>query len=192
MRSHTLDIEELRQRLAQRAADAAFTSAEAAIYTGRSIRTLKRAIDAGVGPKREKNPDVSGLAATNRHTRYRKSDLDAWRESLVSFATDFRSFNDLVADAPWVMDGDRVVGHLLDLDSIEALLEALRDEAVQFLRLEEALALRWQNVELRKRYQAVLSDICFQAIATTKAAIERDAIEDTIGQTPSGDERQRP
>ena len=76
-------LEETRGRLAQRPPDAAFTAAEAALYTGRSIRTLKRAIDAGVGPRREKNPDVTGKRATNRHTRYRKADLDAWRESLI-------------------------------------------------------------------------------------------------------------
>lgn len=51
--------------------DSEMTASEAAIYTGRSTRTLKRAIDAGVGPRREKNPDISGLGATNRHTRYR-------------------------------------------------------------------------------------------------------------------------
>lgn len=54
------DLEQVRNRLAQRQPDAPFTAAEAAIYTGRSTRTLKRAIDAGVGPRQRRTPTSQG------------------------------------------------------------------------------------------------------------------------------------
>lgn len=171
-------LEEIRALLAQRSPDAAFTSAEAAIYTGRSTRTLKRAIDAGVGPKREKNPDVSGLGATNRHTRYRKADLDAWRESLVAFATTFREFDDLAADAPWVVEGVRITGHLLDLENVEAVLQALQQDALLFLRLDEALRGVWLSADHRRPYQDSFKAICLATIQTAEAADQRDAMED--------------
>lgn len=170
-------LEEVRARLAQRPPDAAFTAAEAAIYTGRSTRTLKRAIDAGVGPRREKNPDVTGLGATNRHTRYRKADLDAWRSSLVAFAVDFRSFDDLASDAPWVVDGERILGHLLNLDGIEAVLDALGAEAIIFLRLDEALRWLWASSELRLSYQEAFASIARRTMQELEDAAQRDALD---------------
>ncbi|MDH5824194.1 helix-turn-helix domain-containing protein [Luteimonas sp. RD2P54] len=175
-------MDEVRVRLAQRPPDTAFTASEAAIYTGRSTRTLKRAIDAGVGPKREKNPDISGLGATNRHTRYRKADLDAWRESLVAFATEFRSFSDLALDAPWVMEDSRLVGHLMDLGSAEAVLDTLDADAVVFLRLDEALLRAWSSVDLRRGYQEVFEAICGEIVQTTAAALQRDIMEHDTGE----------
>ena len=175
------DLDEVRARLAQRPSDAAFTAAEAAIYTGRSTRTLKRAIDAGVGPKREKNPDVTGLGATNRHTRYRKADLDAWRESLVAFAIDFRGFDDLATDAPWVVDGERILGHLLDLDDIEAVLDALGAETIVFLRLDEALRQVWASSELRLNYQEAFASIARGTMQELEDAAQRDALDADTG-----------
>lgn len=175
------DLEEARARLAQRPPDAAFTAAEAAIYTGRSTRTLKRAIDAGVGPRREKNPGISGLGATNRHTRYRKVDLDAWRESLVAFATDFRGFDDLAADAPWVVEGERIVGHLLDLADIQAVLEALVADVVEFLRLDEALRRSWMSLEVRRAYQEAFETACRDAMREVGDAGQRAALEQETG-----------
>lgn len=177
----TDDLEQVRTRLAQRPPDAAFTAAEAAIYTGRSTRTLKRAIDAGVGPRREKNPDISGLGATNRHTSYRKADLDAWRESLVAFATGFTDFDDLAADAPWVVEGGKVVGHLLDLADIEAVLQALGADAVVFLRLDEALQRAWLAAGTRKAYQEAFEVICQEAIRAAADAGQTDAMEEATG-----------
>lgn len=174
-------LEEARARLAQRSPDAAFTAAEAAIYTGRSTRTLKRAIDAGVGPRREKNPDVSGLGATNRHTRYRKADLDAWRESLVAFATAFRDFDALAMDAPWVVEGDRIVGHLLDLEGIGALLQALEVDAIVFLRLDEALGREWGSSQARQRYLEMFRAICRTAIKAAEASAQTEEIEISTG-----------
>lgn len=170
-------LEEVRARLAQRPPDAAFTAAEAAIYTGRSTRTLKRAIDAGVGPRREKNPDVSGLGATNRHTRYRKADLDAWRESLVAFATSFRDFGDLTLDAPWRLKGDRLFGHLLDTADAEAVLQLLSDDAVIFLRIDEALQCDWASPEQRMPYQALFEALCLDAVRKAQAVGEQRAME---------------
>ncbi|SDW84826.1 helix-turn-helix transcriptional regulator [Lysobacter enzymogenes] len=175
------DLDRIRARLALLPSDTAFTSAEAAIYTGRSTRTLKRAIDAGVGPKREKNPDVSGRGATNRHTRYRKADLDAWRESLVSFATDFRSFDDLTADAPWMLVGEQLTGHLLDLESVEAILEAMAANTVIFLRLEEALQQSWASDDLRRPYQNAFEAVCREAVRAAADAAQRDALEAETG-----------
>lgn len=175
------ELEQVRARLAQRPPDAAFTAAEAAIYTGRSTRTLKRAIDAGVGPKREKNPDVTGLGATNRHTRYRKAHLDAWRESLVAFATTFREFDDLAADAPWVIGGDKITGHLLDLSDVEAVLQVLGADAVIFLRLDEALARAWAETGMRGGYQEAFERVCRQAMRAAADAAQRDAMEQDTG-----------
>ena len=175
-------LEEVRARLSKRAPDAVMTAAEAAIYTGRSIRTLKRAIDAGVGPRREKNPDVSGRGATNRHTRYRKSDLDAWREGLIAFAVDFRDFDDLAMEAPWVADGDRLARHLLDLDGIDAVLEALAAEVVTFLRLDEALTWSWVSGYCRQPYQQAFETICGVAVRAAADAAQRDALEAETGQ----------
>lgn len=178
----TLDqLDEARTRLAQRPADAVFTAAEAAIYTGRSTRTLKRAIDAGMGPRREKNPDVSGLGATNRHTRYRKADLDAWRENLVAFATSFRDFDALAMDAPWVVEDDRVVGHLLDLDSIEAVLQALEVDAVVFLRLDEVLHRNWASSERRRAYLETFMATCRSSVDYAAAFAQTQEIEAATG-----------
>lgn len=174
-------LEEARTRLAQRPPDAVFTAAEAAIYTERSTRTLKRAIDAGMGPPREKNPDISGLGATNRHTRYRKAGLDAWRESLVVFATSFRDFGGLSMDAPWVVEGDRVVGHLLDLASIEAVLHALGEDAVVFLRLDEVLRKKWASLELRGRYQEIFRGACLEEIRELADAGQQEVMERETG-----------
>lgn len=182
------DLERIRARLAGLPPDTAFTAAEAAIYTGRSIRTLKRAIDAGVGPRREKNPDVSGRGATNRHTRYRKADLDVWREGLVSFATDFRSFDDLTADAPWALIGECLVGHLQDLESVDAILEALAADAVVFLRLDEALRQSWASADRRRPYQDAFEAVCREAMRTAADAAQRDALEAETGPA-SGDGR---
>ena len=170
-------LDEIRARLAQRPPNDPFTSAEAAIYTGRSTRTLKRAIDAGVGPKREKNPDVSGLAATNRHTRYRKAELDAWRDSLVSFATGFRDFDDLAMDAPWVIDHGQIAGHLLDQKDMEAVLRVLAADAVVFLQLDEALGQAWTLTERRQVYQEVFQTICERAVEAATVAGQRAAMQ---------------
>lgn len=177
----TTNLEAVRAHLANLPPDTAFTAAEAAIYTGRSIRTLKRAIDAGVGPKREKNPDISGRGATNRHTRYRKADLDAWRESLTSFATGFRTFDDLGADAPWALMGEQLAGHLLDLESVEAILEALAADAVVFLRLDEALQQSWASADRRRQYQDAFEAVCWEAMRAAADAAQRDALEAETG-----------
>lgn len=174
-------LEEVRARLAQRPPDAAFTAAEAAIYTGRSTRTLKRAIDAGMGPRREKNPDVSGLGATNRHTRYRKEDLDAWRESLVAFATGFKDFDALAMDAPWVVEGDTILGHLLDLESIEAVLQALEVDAVVFLRLNEVLHRSWASSGMRRTYLETFRSTCQSSVDYAAAFAQTQEIEAATG-----------
>ena len=181
-------LEEVRQRLAERSPNAAFTAAEAAIYTGRSARTLKRAIDAGVGPRREKNPDVSGRGATNRHTRYRKADLDAWRESLLGFATRFRDFDDIAADAPWVVEGDRVLGHLLDSEDAEALLEALRIDVVVFLRLDEVLLMNWRSLDRHRFYQKAFIAACTSAMQAVDSATQRAMLEDGTPSAAEGSE----
>lgn len=176
-----VQLEEVQSHLARLPPDTALTAAEAAIYTGRSIRTLKRAIDAGVGPKREKNPDISGRGAANRHTRYRKADLDAWRESLTSFATGFRTFDDLVADAPWALIGERLVGHLLDLESMDTILDALAADAVVFLRLDEALQQSWASLDRRRLYQDAFEAVCLEAMRAAADAAQRDALEAETG-----------
>ncbi|MGA6538022.1 hypothetical protein ACPEH7_07780 [Stenotrophomonas sp. NPDC101269] len=175
-------LAEVRRRLEERPEDADFNAVEAAIYVGRSTKTLKRAIDAGVGPARAKNPDASGLYATNRHTRYRKGDLDAWRSSLISFAIAFKRFDDLTLDAPWIVTNEgKLWGHILDAESVDAVLRALSDDAVVFATLNEALREAWSNMPARRAYEAVFDDLVEHERAAIKAAGERDAIHSEFG-----------
>lgn len=166
-------LEEVRRRLANRHPDSDFNAAEAAIYTGRSTKTLKRAIDAGVGPARSKNPDVTGRMATNRHTRYRKSDLDAWRLGLVSFATQFRTFDDLTMESPWIVQDDVVLGHLLDAKDLDAIIKILGEDAVAFFRLDGALRLRWSDAGLRLCYESEFRSVTEHTLDEFKASAER-------------------
>lgn len=175
-------LAEVRRRLEERPEDADFNAVEAAIYVGRSTKTLKRAIDAGVGPARAKNPDASGLYATNRHTRYRKGDLDAWRSSLISFALEFKRFDDLTFDAPWIVAcGRQIQGHLLDAESIDAVLRALSDEAVVFSPINEVLKEPWSDVSARRVYEAMFDELVAHERAAIKAAGERDEIRAELG-----------
>ncbi len=175
-------LAEVRRRLEERPEDADFNAVEAAIYVGRSTKTLKRAIDAGVGPARAKNPDASGLYATNRHTRYRKGDLDAWRLSLISFAVAFKRFDDLTLDAPWIVTSEgKIRGHLLDAESVDVVLRALSDEAVVFAPLTEALREAWANMAARRAYEAAFGELVEQERAAIKAAGDRDELRLDIG-----------
>ncbi|WP_313244652.1 hypothetical protein [Stenotrophomonas rhizophila] len=175
-------LAEVRRRLEDRPENADFNAVEAAIYVGRSTKTLKRAIDAGVGPARAKNPDASGLFATNRHTRYRKGDLDAWRSSLISFAVAFKRFDDLTLDAPWIVTNEgKLWGHILDAESVDAVLRALSEEAVVFAPLNEALREAWSNMPARRAYEAVFNDLVEHARVAIKAAGERDELRLDIG-----------
>lgn len=182
-------LAEVRRRLEERPEDADFNAVEAAIYVGRSTKTLKRAIDAGVGPARAKNPDASGLYATNRHTRYRKGDLDAWRSSLISFAVAFKRFDDLTLDAPWIVTSEgKIRGHILDAESIDAVLRALSDEAVVFAPINEALREAWANMPARRVYEGVVDDLWALERAAIKAAGERDELSSELS---TGSEKSR-
>lgn len=175
-------LAEVRRRLEDRPENADFNAVEAAIYVGRSTKTLKRAIDAGVGPARAKNPDASGLYATNRHTRYRKGDLDAWRSSLISFAVAFKRFDDLTLDAPWIVTNEgKIRGHILDAESIDVVLRTLSDEAVVFAPLNEALREAWANLAARMAYEAVFDELVGHERAAIRAARERDALHSEFG-----------
>jgi hypothetical protein len=178
-------LAEVRRRLEERPEDADFNAVEAAIYVGRSTKTLKRAIDAGVGPARAKNPDASGLYATNRHTRYRKGDLDAWRSSLISFAVAFKRFDDLTLDAPWIVTSEgKIRGHLLDAESVGVVLRALSEEAVVFAPINEALREAWANMPARRVYEGVVDDLWALERAAIKAAGERDELRSELSAGP--------
>ncbi|KGM52275.1 hypothetical protein N792_03960 [Lysobacter concretionis Ko07 = DSM 16239] len=173
-------LEVVRRRLHQREADDDFNSVEAAIYTGVSVRTIKRAIDAGKGPERGKTPNTTGSNAVNQHTRYRKVDLDAWRANNRSFDTftgAFNAFDDLVVDEPWIMAGNRVVGHLFDVGDIDDLMAILASGEVEFLRLDEALRERWIDISLRSSYRAKLASIMETTLADVQSAADRDALD---------------
>ena len=175
-------LAEVRRRLEERPEDADFNAVEAAIYVGRSTKTIKRAIDAGVGPARAKNPDASGLYATNRHTRYRKGDLDTWRSSVIGFAVAFKRFDDLTLDAPWIVTNEgKLWGHILDAESVNAVLRALSDDAVVFAPLNEALREAWSNMPARRAYEAVFDDLVEHERPAIKAARERDALHSEFG-----------
>jgi len=175
-------LAEARRRLEERPEDAYFNAVEAAIYVGRSTKTLKRAIDAGVGPARAKNPDAGRLYATNRHARYRKGDLDAWRSSLIGFAVEFKRFDDLSSDAPRIVTGEgKICGHLSDAESVDDVLRALSDDAVVFAPLNRALREAWSDVSARRAYEAVFDGLVEHESAAIKAPRERDALHSEFG-----------
>ena len=173
-------IEEVRARLSRRPADALFNAVEAAIYLGRSVRTLKRAIDAGLGPTRQKNPDVSGKGAVNRHTHYRKSDLDQWAATLYGFGSVFSGrfpdFDALTHDQPWVVGEGRMFCHLLDAGDVDQVMELLQEGMVEFLRLEEALLEPWAMVELRRIYQEQFTAVLERSLDSVLSAEEKDVL----------------
>jgi hypothetical protein len=105
----------------------------------------------------------------------RRVDLDQWREGLVCFATVFWDFDEPAADAPCLVENDRILGHLMDLEDIEAVLRALGADNVVFLRLDEALRLSWVGAALRASYQEVFERICLQALSDAAAAERSDA-----------------
>jgi hypothetical protein len=178
MNSH--QIEEIRARLSRRGADADFNAAEAAIYLGRSERTLKRAIDAGVGPKREKNPDATGKGAVNRHTHYPKHELDRWRAGLLgftgSFSNTFGDFESLTEDQPWVVAEGRVFCHLMDAGDVDEIMEILAEGLVEFYRLDEALLERWAALNLRKIYQDQFREAVESSIDAILSAEGKDTL----------------
>ena len=173
-------IEEIRARLSRRGADADFTAAEAAIYVGRSERTLKRAIDAGVGPKREKNPDATGKQAKNRHTHFPKHELDRWRAGLYgftsSFPSSFRDFESLTEDQPWVVAEGRVFCHLMDVGDVDEVMEILAGGLVEFYRLDEALLERWAALDLRRIYQDQFKAVIEGSLDAVVSAEQKDTL----------------
>lgn len=173
-------VEEIRRRLHKRHPDDDLTAIEAAIYCGMSIRTIKRAIDAGHGPARQKNVDGTGRQALNRHTRYRKSALDAWKQSHVGFETitgKFNAFGDLANDEPWVMHGDKIAGHLFDVGDIDEAVRLLASGEVDFYTLYEALRLHWLSLDLRKIYEKQFDAIVEDAKSDIHSASQRDALD---------------
>lgn len=190
MSSH--QIEEVRARLSRRGPDADFSAVEAAIYLGRSERTLKRAIDAGVGPKREKNPDVTGKAAVNRHTHFPKRELDAWRASLHgftnAFSSSFTNFEALMEEQPWVVAEGRVFCHLMDAGNVDEVMTILEEGLVVFYRLDEALLERWASLDLRTIYQDQFKATVSLALDAIASAEEKDTLgAETIGVSRRGD-----
>ena len=184
---NSMQLEQVREHLARRSPDVDFNAVEAAIYTGRSERTIKRAIDAGVGPRRQKNPDASGKSAVNRHIRYRKSDLDLWQASLYEFAPSFSgrfdSFDSLTQDQPWLVAQGRVFCHLAHAGDAAQILEILEEELVVFCRLDEVLQLRWASVPIRSLYQDAFFRILEHVRSGISAATDRDRLDADIVKT---------
>lgn len=178
MASH--QVEEIKARLSRRGPDAELNAVEASIYVGRSERTLKRADDAGVGPKREKNPDASGKKAVNRHIHYKKSDLDVWRAGLYGFASSFPSsfgdFDSLTEDQPWVVAEGRVFCHLMDVGDVDEIMEILAEGLVEFYRLDEALLERWAALSLRKIYQDQFNLVVERSVGAVISAEQKDML----------------
>lgn len=179
-------LEDIRRRLHDRSPEDDLTAIEAAIYCGLSTRTIKRAIDAGIGPDRQKNPDVTGSGAVNRHTKFRKAELDAWKKSCTtfeSFSGKFSGFEDLANDEPWVMDGSKVAGHLMDVGDIDDVMAVLKSGEVEFFRIDEALRARWVSFPMRKLYAKEFRAAVERAQAEIQSAGERDVLESETGAT---------
>lgn len=155
------------------------------LYRGRGL-DLHRAQHADLkagdrcwrGAAAGKEPGCLWLAATNRHTRYRKAGRDAWREGLVAFATGFRGFDDLASrDAPWIVEGNQLTGHLFDLPDVEAVLRVLGDDAVVFCGWTR----RCKGVELSGGSQDIpsfLETVCLETLRRTDAGGQQDAMEE--------------
>lgn len=191
------DLDTVRDRLSKAPADRVFNAAETAIYTGRSVRTIKRAIDAGVGPKRQKNPSTNPQPwkTTNQHTRFRKGELDDWMKGITSFESawsgSFRDFDDVVKDEPWIVLDGSIHGHLLDAGDIELVLDLLEAELVEFLRIDEALAERWVSTNARRPYQKAFLSILRQAEDLAASTDDVALIDDETGEA-KGDSRPDP
>lgn len=173
-------MDEVRNRLSKAPPDRIFNPTEAAIYTQRSVRTIKRAIDAGVGPERQKGTNLTGGVALNQHTHYTREALDNWLRSITSFASEitgaFHRMNDLVREEPWIVRGGLVHGHLFDAGDIEAVLTILEAGEAEFLRLDEALADRWASPGARKPYHDAFVAILESAAGMAESAMERDMV----------------
>ena len=176
--------EEVKARLARRQPDAIFNSVEAALYTGRSARTLKRLLDAGLGPVPNKNPDITGKGATNQHLHYRKSVLDAWLVCgfTTAFSSRFSSFETLTADQPWVFAEGRAFCHLLDVENLDALMDLLAQGEVEFWRLDQVLQERWATPKLRVLYQDAFERVLEATQDDISSAAKRDQIEGETAQ----------
>lgn len=178
------EMDTVRNRLSKAPPERVFNPAEAAIYTRRSVRTIKRAIDAGVGPKRQKNPSTNPQPwrTTNQHTSYRKGELDDWMTGITSFSQEwagsFRNFDDVVRDEPWIVVDGRIHGHLLDAGDIDLVLDLLEAELIEFLRLDEVLARLWQSAHARKPYQDAFRSILRLAENLAESAADAEEIGD--------------
>lgn len=72
-----------------------------------------------------------------------------------------------------MVEGERVVGRLLDLESVEVMLQALADDAIVFLRLNEALRRSWVSLDTRRIYQKAFETICREAMREVAGAGQR-------------------
>lgn len=187
----------IKDELANASPDRVFNAIEASIYVDRSVRTIKRAIDAGVGPSRQKNPSTNPQPwkTTNQHTKFRKSELDVWMSGITHFESSwtgsFRDFDDVIRDEPWIVIDNVVHGHLLDAGDIALVLDLMDEELIEFLRIDEALAQRWITASARKPYQDAFLAILRQAenlTASTNGAVEIGGVTgDASGGSRQGD-----
>lgn len=76
-----------------------------------------------------------------------------------------------------MVEGDRITGHLLDLADVEAVLRVLGEDAVIFLRLDEALRRSWATSEHRRPYQRAFEAICHEAMRAAAASAQCDDLE---------------
>lgn len=188
------DLDTVRDRLSKAPADRVFNAAETAIYTGRSVRTIKRAIDAGLGPRRQKNPSTNSQPwrTTNQHTRYRKGDLDDWMRGITSFESawsgSFRDFDDAVRDEPWIVLAGTIHGHILDAGDMDLVLDLMDAEMIEFLRIDEALAQRWASASARNPYQQAFLSILEQARSIASSVDDGAFIDNETGEA-EGDSR---
>jgi len=181
------DRNRIRDELSKAPPDRVFNATEMSIYVDRSIRTIKRAIDAGVGPNRQKNPSTNAQPwkNTNQHTKFRKGDLDIWMSRITSFESAwtgaFRAFDDVVRDEPWIVIEGTVHGHLLDAGDIALALDVLEEELVEFLRIDEALARRWVAGSARRPYQDAFLSILDQAEGLATSTDVAGELDDLVG-----------
>jgi hypothetical protein len=92
--------------------------------------------------------------------------------SLHTFAA-----TDIALDEPWVVQADRVAGHLFDLDD-DAQVEALDQGWVASLSLADALQRPWTKLDQRQRWHDAFIGAMNQGIAQAEAwqAASRDDV----------------
>jgi hypothetical protein len=156
-----VEVMDVMDRLARLHDDANVPPALAALWLGRSEKTLERWRGEKTGPLYTQ-PDGMGR---NAKCTYRMGDLRAWRdankvsstmEAAVRRGMAFATVLDLAEDHPFLRRAvsDMLIGHAL-VRTKESLAALLSDDTVEVVWMSafDAMCLAWDDVAVRREYQ---------------------------------------